>query len=316
MNCNQLQYLRELIHAGSFTRAAQNLGISQPALSTQIRKLEEETGLLLVNRQARPLQLTDDGEPFYELALDILHRMDALKELPLELSAKVEGNIRIGMIPTLAPYLLALISDELEQRHPGLVLEVEELLTETIVRELRTGHLDAGLVSTPLRMKRLETKPLFYERFYLYMAETHPLGNREQVPIDQLDLRDLWYLREGNCFANQVNAICKLAGNQPSGTNLRYFSNSIESLRRIVERTDGATFLPELATMQVPSESEDLIKTISGTDPVREISLVYAPGYAKKRLVDAFTDALLSQLPSHMKQKPADWIVDTELEIP
>jgi len=315
MNCIQLQYFRELIHTGSFTRAAQNLGISQPALSMQVRKLEEESGLVLVNRQSKPLELTGDGQPFYEMALDILHRMDALKDLPYHLSGKVEGTLRIGIIPTLAPYLLSLVSGSLEKLHPGLLLEVEEMLTEPLIGKVRTGHLDAGLIATPVGIKNLKMTPLFYERFYVYMSDAHPLFYQEEVTIGELDLKEVWYLREGNCFTNQVSAICNIAGQHPAGGRLKYYSNSIESLRRIVERTSGITFLPELATMQVPSETEDMIKSIGGIRPVREISLVHAAGIAKQRLLEAFTGVVLSQLPAHMKSRPEGWVVDTNIAV-
>jgi LysR family hydrogen peroxide-inducible transcriptional activator len=281
----------------------------------QVRKLEEETGLILVNRQSKPVQLTGDGEPFYEMALDILHRMDALRDLPFHLSGKVEGTLRMGMIPTLAPYLLSLVSDTLEKQYPGLLLEVEEMLTEPLIQKVRTGHLDAGLIATPVNVKNLKMRPLFYERFYIYMSDAHPLFHKEKIAVGELDLKEIWYLREGNCFTNQISAICSLAGQNPAGGNLKYFSNSIESLRRIVERTRGITFLPELATMQVPSEMEEMIKPIGGTDPVREISLVHASGIAKQRLLDAFTEVVLSQLPSHMKRSPEGWVVDTEISV-
>ena len=124
---------------------------------------------------------------------------------------------------------------------------------------------------------------------------------------------NIWYLKEGNCFTNQVNAICNLAGIRKGRQNLVYFSHSIESLRRIVESRQGLTFIPELATMLVPSEMEDMIKPITGRQPVREISIVSGLYFSKKRLLDAFTEVALSQLPWHMKKKPDNWVVDTEL---
>ena len=315
MTLTQMRYAVAVADLRNFRLAAARCAVSQSGLSMQIRKLEEETGLVLVNSQSKPVQLTGDGEPFYEMALDILHRMDALKDLPYHLSGKVEGTLRLGMIPTLAPYLLSLVSGSVEKKHPGLILEVEEMLTEPLIQKVRTGHLDAGLIATPVDVKNLKMQPLFYERFYIYMSDAHPLFHRESVAIDELDLKEIWYLREGNCFTNQVSAICNLAGQNPAGGKLKYYSNSIESLRRIVERTRGITFLPELATMQIPSETEEMIKPIRGTEPVREISLVHAAGIAKQRLLDAFTGVVLSQLPPHMKKGPRAWVVDTEISV-
>jgi LysR family hydrogen peroxide-inducible transcriptional activator len=315
MNLNQLDYLRELLYRGSFTRAARSLGISQPALSTQIKKLEEETGLALIDRNARPVQLTRDGVIFYEMALDILQRLDALKNLPVHLADEIEGELRMGMIPTLAPYFLALFIDELNNKYPGLELIIEELITEEIIHKIRTGHLDAGIISTPVEARNLNFRSLFYEQFFLYVADRHPLYEKEELRLSDIDLDEIWYLQEGNCFRNQVNAICSLAGKRTGGRNLVYQSNSIESLRRIVESRHGLTFIPELATMQVPSEQEDMIKPIAGSKPVREISLIYGSLFTKKRLLEAFTAVVLSQLPQHMKSKPAGWVVDTDLRI-
>ena len=313
MNLTQLIYLKELVHHGSFTRAAQHLGISQPALSTQIKNLEEETELVLIERNKKPVRLSKDGEVYYEMASEILQRIEVLKDLPFHLSNEVKGALRLGIIPTLAPYFISLIIEELELRYPELELIVEELITETIIQRIKTGHLDAGLVSTPLEISNMHQTPLFYEQFFLYVSDKHPLYERDEIHIEDLDNMNIWYLKEGNCFTNQVNAICNLAGIRKGRQNLVYFSHSIESLRRIVESRQGLTFIPELATMLVPSEMEDMIKPITGRQPVREISIVSGLYFSKKRLLDAFTEVALSQLPWHMKKKPDNWVVDTEL---
>jgi len=315
LNINQLQYLRELIHAGSFSRAAENLGISQPALSTQIRNLEEETGLILVNRHKKPIQLTRDGESYFDLATEILDRVELLLDLPILLTSEITGSLRVGIIPTLAPYLISLFIDLLEEKYPGLEFIVEEMLTETIVQNIRTGHLDAGIISTPIAADNLNFKPLFYEKFYLYVSDRHPYYHKDEIYPGEIDEKDIWYLREGNCFTNQVNSICRLAGNSGANSNLKYYTNSIESLRRIVEKEHGITFLPELATINIPSEYEDMIKPLAGKQAVREISMISTTHLIKKRHLDAVAKVLLSQLPAHMLRKPSDWIVDTDLKL-
>jgi LysR family hydrogen peroxide-inducible transcriptional activator len=316
MNLNQLIYLRELVYTGNFTHAARNLGISQPALSTQITLLEEEVELALFDRSKKPVTLTLEGESFYEIASEILQRMDALKGLPFIISKKTEGTLRLGMIPTLAPYFVSLFMGELNRKHPDLELIIEELITREIVLKIRTGHLDAGIISTPVELSgRLSFQTLFYERFYLYVPERHPLFEKEKVSIEEIDQTEVWYLQEGNCFRNQVNSICSLAQRSPGKHKMVYCTNSIESLRRIVERRHGVTFIPELATMHLPPEQEEMIKPMYGTEPVREISMVSASFLSKRHLLDAFLDVALSQLPAHMKKKPSDQVVDTALEL-
>jgi len=315
MDINQLQYLRELVHTGSFTLAAENLDISQPALSTRIRHLEDEMELILIDRTQKPLVLTPEGEKVMEVALEILQRVEAIKDLPFKLQKEVKGELRIGIIPTLAPYFVPLFVSELNKEYPELELIIEELITSDIIHKLRSGHLDAGILSTPVDAGNLKTGVLFYEKFFLYVSDRHPLYKKDTVSLRDFDPEDLWYLQEGNCFQNQVNAICKLAGRSPASQPLVYKSNSIESLRRIVESKRGMTFIPELATLMIPSEQEDMIKGLIGANPVREISLVYGSVYAKKHLLDAFAEVALSQLPPSMKKRPDMWVVDSGIRV-
>jgi len=315
MNINQLIYLKELVYQGSFTLAAKKLDISQPALSAQIRKLEEETGLILIDRNKKPVQLTRDGEVYYERVNEILERIEELKDLPFQISDEIKGQLSLGIIPTLAPYFVSLIMDELGSRYPLLEIVIEELITEDIIQRLKTGRLDAGIISTPVEVRNLYQQPLFYEKFFLYMSDRHPLYKESEISLEDIDMDEVWYLKEGNCFTNQVDAICRFAGKTTGNPNLVYYSNSIESLRHIVESKHGMTFIPELATIQVPSEMEDMIKPIAGVQPVREISLVAASHAPGRRLLDAFTGVALSQLPAHMKNKPDQWVVDTDIKL-
>jgi LysR family hydrogen peroxide-inducible transcriptional activator len=315
MNINQLIYLKELVHYGSFTMAARKLDISQPALSAQIRKLEEEAGLVLIDRRRKPIQLTKDGEAYYDRVTEILERIEELRDLPFQLSNEIKGELNLGIIPTLAPYLITLFIDELDSRFPSLHVTIEELITEVIIQRIKTGHLDAGIISTPVEVSNLYQEPLFYEQFFLYLSDKHPLYKEDEITLDDIDMDEIWYLKEGNCFTNQVDAICRLAGKSPGKQNLVYYSDSIESLRRIVESKHGITFIPELATMQIPSEMEDMIKPISGFQPAREISLVSGSFVPRRRLLDAFKQVALSQLPARMKNKPDQWIMDTDIRI-
>ncbi|MGC9471196.1 MAG: LysR substrate-binding domain-containing protein [Bacteroidales bacterium] len=254
-------------------------------------------------------------QEMYQVVLEILQRMESLNEISSRLRRKMEGTLNLGVIPTLAPYLVPLIIDELQEEYPRIELVIEELITEEIIRRIRTGHLDGGLISTPVEAGKLYFRPLFYEQFFLYVSDRHPLYSRKYVSMDEIDLNDLWYLKEGNCFQNQVNAVCRLAGKKRASGNLVYKSNSIESLRRIVESRHGMAFLPELATMTVPADREDMIKPVRGVEPVREISLVTGSVYARQHLLDAFVEVVLSQLPPHLKNKPSKWVVATELSV-
>lgn len=315
MNFVQLEYLKELHIRGSFSKAAQILGVTQPALTLQIQKLEEELDFKLLDRSKRPFNFTVEGEAFYLKAVEILKMVDQLKQISIEISEEVKGQIIVGIIPTLAPYLVPLFINELNNCYPQLQVEVMELKTEEIISRLKLGNIDCGILSTPITSGNIAIIPLFYERFYTYISENHELYKKDSVDIHEIDDSDIWYLEEGNCFQNQVNSICKINIQKKTSQNLVYRSSSIESLRRVVENKNGITFIPELATLNIPSELEEMVKEISGEQPVREISLVTPRNYSKKRQVEALKNVILKSIPKRMQVKPDSWIVDTELDI-
>ncbi|MCB0823287.1 MAG: LysR family transcriptional regulator [Bacteroidales bacterium] len=313
MNFNQLQYFTELVLQGSFTKAANRLGISQPALSQQINKLEQELNYKLIDRLKKPLVLTPEGEVLLERIEEVTKLMDSLKDIAIELEETIKGELKVGIIPTLAPYFVPMFINDINQRYPGLKLIVEEVVTEDILSNLKLGELDAGIISTPVKVSGIQFTPLFYERFFLYISDRHPLFSHEEINLNEFDLHDLWYLKEGNCFQNQVNELCSLAKTPVEGQNLVYYSNSIESLRRIVETRKGMTFIPELATAGVAPEYEDMVKPIAGNQPLREISLAVSRVHSKKKLLDRFVEVVLDNLPERMKTKPESGIVSTNL---
>ncbi|RIH64924.1 hydrogen peroxide-inducible genes activator [Mariniphaga sediminis] len=315
MNIVQLEYLKALVHHGSFSQAAKKLRITQPALSLQIRKLEEEVEFQLLDRRKRPIQLTPEGEIFFQKAIEIIKMVNDLKQVSLEMSDDIKGFLRIGIIPTLAPYLVPLFIYNLNNSYPHLQLEITELKTEEIIRQVKMGTLDCGVLSTPVFAVGVLFERLFYEQFFAYVSEKHPQFNRDSLDMDELQECDIWYLEEGNCFQNQVNSICKINFQKKNAQNLIYKSNSIESLRRIVENKHGVTFIPELATINIPSEQEELVKTIGGTTPVREISLVTTKLTPKAKQIAALKKVIIQSVPKRMRQKPQGWVVDTDIRI-
>lgn len=313
MTFNQLKYVLELVAAGSFSAAAQKLGLTQPALSLQIQNLENELDFRIIDRSRKPFELTPEGEVFVEKAKEIILLTESLADLSFELGEKIQGLLRVGIIPTLSPYLVPLFVSQLNRDYPDLKIEIQELITEEIVRRLNMGELDAGLLSTPLEAK-VRCEPMFYEKFFLYVSDAHPLFEKGEVKAAEIDAEKLWYLSEGNCFQNQVNAVCPVSNPEQAG-QLRYISSSIESLRRIVESKNGATFIPELATISIPVELEDMIKPISEPTPYREISLTLSRLHSKEKLVQAFKETILKNIPDRMKRKPDGVGLDTKIRI-
>lgn len=315
MNVNQLKYFIELGRTKSFSRAAERLQISQPALSLQIRNLEEEAGLTLVDRTKKPLALTPEGELFFSKTLKIVRLLDELSQLSVEMEEKVEGKIRLGIIPTLSPYLVPIFIGELHRKYPQIFLDIVELKTEEIITRLTYNELDLGILSTPLSTRNIGFKPLFYERFFLYVSEKNKLSAEERIDLEDLPYEELWYLREGNCFQNQVDSICSPRDGGENDLPFRYASYSIESLKRIVEFQGGMTFIPELATVNIPSENENMVKAILEPVPVREISAAYLKATGLKKNAQLLLQVIASQLPERMRKKPDVKPLNTRLRL-
>jgi LysR family hydrogen peroxide-inducible transcriptional activator len=315
MNITRLKYFIELARSRNFSRAAERLNISQPALSLQIQKLEDEFEFRLIDRTKKPLSLTEEGKLFLSRSLKIIQLVDDLGQLSTEIEDRIEGTLRVGIIPTLSPYLIPVFMDTLNKQYPGLFLDVAELKTEEIISRLNYSELDLGILSTPVVARNIEFKPLFYELFFLYVSGKNKLSGQDKVSLTNLPTDELWYLREGNCFQNQVNSICKIPESHETDLPFRYSSYSIESLKRIVEFQGGMTFIPELATMNIPSDNEDMIKAIEDPAPVREISAAYLKATGLKKTARILLDVLLSRIPPRMKQKPEIKPLNTMLQL-
>lgn len=300
MTLLQLGYVIELSYYQSFSHTAKKLGISQPALSLQVSRLEEELGMQLFRRTSGKVEATGEGELFIEKARELIQLSENLKNLPFDLEAKPEGELRIGVIPTLAPYWFSMFMTAFSKQYPFIRLTVTELKTEEIITALKTGSLDAGFISTPVEAAGVLFKPLFYEQFFLYVSDRHPLYSYEKIDLDKVDLSEMWYLEEGNCFQNQVDSVCIYAKTPGEHQNMVYLSNSIESLSRIVEQAGGITFIPELATLSVGPEKEQMIKAIAGIVPIREISMVTTRLMKSERLISLFLEHAMSVIPRRM----------------
>ncbi len=284
-------------------------------MSLQIQKLEEELGFKLIDRGKRPLALTSEGEVFFQKSVEILKMTEQLRTISLELADEIKGYLKVGIILTLAPYLVPFFIEEMRITYPQLQIEIIEMKTEEIIMDLKMGNLDCGILSTPVETSGVLFEPLFYERFFVYVSEQFRLFNSPKININEIEDEDIWYLEEGNCFQNQVNSICRIGRKKQEEHNLVYKSNSIESLRRIVENQNGVTFIPELATVNIPPDFEDLIKEMEGDQPVREISLAVVKNMARERQVNALKKTILKSIPKRMTKKPNGWVVDTELNI-
>lgn len=316
MTLQQLEYALVLQQYCSFNQAAKQLGISQPALSVQIKKLEGELGLILFDRSQKKVSITQKGEVFLDRAKLLLNESKQLFQIADQLKDQVTGELRIGIIPTLAPYLLPLFIEELQEKFTQLKVYIKEALTDEIIQDLKTGVLDGGIISTPISSNiQLADTPLFYEGFKLFVSHEHPLYNKSTIGVTSIPPEDIWLLREGNCFRDQIDNICEISKRNPGLNHFHYESNSIESLCRIVEFKGGITFLPELSTMHLDSDREDMIKELSGAKRVREISLVHLPNHVRLDDLTRLGQVIKNNLPKSMLAKGKTESVPTNVKI-
>ncbi|MEZ5042800.1 MAG: hydrogen peroxide-inducible genes activator [Saprospiraceae bacterium] len=316
MNIQQLEYALLLRKTGSFSAAAKKVHITQSAISQQITKLEQELGFVLFDRQSKPIVLTANGEKFLERAQNVLLEVHQLRDFAMQIEEEVKGALTIGIIPTLSPYLTPLFINNLSKKYPDIKLTIKELMTKDIVRGIMERELNGGIISTPISTTlKFQYQSLFYEKFYILLSPEHHLYKQDTIDLSQIDLDQLWLLNEGNCFSDQVNNMCQLDRSKRIETTLSYESNSIDALRRIVENRGGITFLPELATLNVPAEQEEMIKEIKGPPRAREISLIYVKGEPKINLLDRLAETIRLSLPAPILNKGDKVLVKTNIKI-
>lgn len=316
MNLQQLEYALILQKTGSFSRAAKRAGLSQSAISQQVNKLERELGFAVFDRQQKPIKTTENGRRFLERAQIALLEVQQLKDFALQLEEETEGSLSIGIIPTLAPYLVPLFIQELQQQYPKIRLSVQEMKTMDIVRSIVEGELNAGIIATPISTQvEFNFDPLFFERFFLYISYKHPLFTKSKVHLEELKFADIWLLNEGNCFSDQVSNMCQLSPLSGHKPQLEYHSNSIDALCRIVEHKGGLTFLPELATLSVANNQEDMIKKIAGPSRAREISMISLPNNPKNHLIQKLSTVIKENLPPSVRHRGEKILVKTNVRI-
>ena len=295
MNLRDLRYLVALADHRHFGKAAAACFVSQPTLSTQIRKLEEELDVALVERAPRRVMLTPVGRDIAERSRRILDEVAGLKESARRTKDPQAGTVRLGLFPTLAPYLLPHVIPQVRARFPRLELLLVEEKTEVILRQLREGKLDAGVLALPLHDDSLHQEPLFDEPFLLAVPRQHPLAKREAIRMKDLAEETLLLLEDGHCLRDQALDVCELAG---AGEKTGFRATSLETLRQMVSANVGITLLPALAVQPPVPRSENIrLVPFKSPQPHRQIAMVWRKSSAMH--------AFLAQLADVFRALPA-----------
>lgn len=273
MNIRAIQYLVTLAEVRHFSKAAEQCFVSQPTLSTQIRKLEEELGVQLVERSPRKVMLTRVGEEVVQRCRTILGEVEAMKAVARRSRDPHSGLLRLGIFPTLAPYLLPHVIPEIRRRFPSLTLRLFEEKTEQILDMLLLGRLDAGVLALPAGGDQIVSRKLFEEPFVVAMPEGHPLSRRKRLTLDDLQDQELLLLEDGHCLRDQALEVCQLVG---AHEQLDFHATSMETLRQMVAANAGLTLLPTLAIKPPVSPTENVVtRPFKGNMPKRSIAMVW-----------------------------------------
>lgn len=303
----QLEYIAAVADQRHFGKAARACHVTQPTLSQQIRKVEDDLGLLIFDRVKKPVVLTPEGEAFLEQARLILREHKRLKEIAAAHKGEVAGAFRLAIIPTVSASLVPQFLEHFSSRYPKVDLLIDELKTDSILEELRQDKLDAGIMATPLPAGGFEETPLYLEPFKLYVSKGHPLGRKEICARGDLDGSDLWLLSDGHCFKDQVVRYCSLPGDAvPAFRNVRFQSGNLDTLRRLVRQGHGYTLIPAfMTTYMSEAEVKAHVRSFAHPEPARQISLVARRGHWKAAIAKALRESIARTLPEGVRKASA-----------
>lgn len=290
MNIQQFQYILAVNELKNFGKAADKCFITQSTLSTMIVRFEEEIGITIFDRKTKPVTVTKEGATIIQQLRIITKEINNLEQQVQAMKGQLTGDLKIGVIPTVAPYLLPRFLGPFTEQFPLIRFEISEMTTSTILKQLQSRQLDVGLASIPLKAPDLMEVPIYNEPFIFYDSQAE-----QQAPqrMDQIDPERLWLLEEGHCLRTQVEKLCDFDQlRRQKASNLKYKSGTIDSLLRIVRMNKGLTFLPQMATLDFPAGEQEKLHTLGNPVPVRTIGLVVHRHFVKKQILEHLQKAI------------------------
>ncbi|SFC96916.1 LysR family transcriptional regulator, hydrogen peroxide-inducible genes activator [Flexibacter flexilis DSM 6793] len=314
MNFQQLEYLVAVDTHRHFAKAAESCFVTQATLSMMLKKLEEELDVILFDRSKQPVVPTAVGVKVITQARRILSEANQLKDIVLQEKGELTGELRVGIIPTVAPYLLPLFLKNFTEKYPKISLYIHEYTTANIIEKLKSGEIDVGILATPLHEKTIVETPLYYEQYFLYANENEADNDKKYIVPSDINLEKLWLLEEGHCMRSQILNLCELKRESAFYHKLHYEAGSIETLMNLVDSHYGITVIPELAAVRLSPAQQKQLRYFAPPSPVREISLVSHYQYVKERLVKALKNSILSAIPDKMKEQKPMQILDIQAQ--
>lgn len=314
MTITQLEYIVAVDTYKSFGHAADKCFITQPTLSMQIQKLEEQLDVILFDRQKKPIETTEIGISVVAQAREVLKQHKKITEIIKDKKGILSGNFHIGIIPTIAPYLVPLFLLNFIEKYPDVTITISELTTAQILEQLKNGIIDCGILATPTKDAHLIETPMYWEPLVAFVSKKHPLSKQSTVIMEDIDISDVWLLNEGHCFRNQIINLCHDMQKHIADTRLNYQTGSIETLKKIVEAGKGITLLPELSISDFSVKQTNMVRYFRNPEPVREIGLIVSKSFVKKRMLEALKNEILDVIPKKMKDSSKKLILDIDIK--
>lgn len=291
MTITQLKYVLAVAEHQNFTRAAQKTFVTQPTLSMQIQKLEDELDVLIFDRGKKPIELTEIGAKIVNQARNIVNEANRITDIVDQQKGYIGGEFNLGVIPTVMPTLLPMFLTNFIRKYPKVKLKIEELNTDRIIQRLEEGHLDAAIAATPLENDNIIERPLYYEPFMAYVPQNHRLAGMSELKTTDLDLDDMLLLEDGHCFRDGVINLCK-AVRLDDESHFSLESGSFETLVKLANEGLGMTLLPYLHTLDILEKDKKFFKKFTEPSPAREVSLIFHKSELKMQIVEALRSTI------------------------
>ena len=293
MTIIQLKYVLAVAEYQNFTKAAAHVFVTQPTLSMQIQKLEEELSILIFDRSKKPIELTEVGEKIVNQARNIVNESERMQDVVDQEKGFIGGDFRLGIIPTVMPTLLPMFLKSFIKKYPKVHLKIEELTTAEIIIKLNDGHLDAAIAATPLVQEKIKERVLYFEPFVGYVPLNHRLNSKKYLDRSDLDINDILLLEDGHCFRDGVINICKSLKHNAAIESFQVESGSFETLIKLSNEGFGMTLLPYLNTLDIPKEEQKkYLRYFNEPSPAREVSLLYRKSELKMQIIDSLYDII------------------------
>ena len=286
MTITQLNYVLAVAEHKNFTLAAEKCFVTQPTLSMQIQKVEEELGVQIFDRTKKPIQLTDIGFQIVNQAKNVVNEADRIIDIVQHQKGYIGGDFRIGIIPTIMPTLLPMFLTNFIKKYPKVNLIIEELNTDEIILKLNNGHLDAAIAATPLKEDKIKEVVLYFEPFVGYIPENNAIYNKKEIEVSDLNLDEILLLQDGHCFRDGIINLCKNVGRLEK-SNFQLESGSFETLIKLADEGLGITLLPFLHTLDLSDKNKFKLRHFKEPKPAREVSLIYPKTELKIHIIDA-----------------------------